>query len=552
MNTAKQHIEKNKPSGSIPKRASGNFFNFGNGETFFQPKLYIGQVNDPYEREADAVADQVMRMKDGKEKEILQPKSSSLSVQRLCPECKEEEEETLQRKENSPEHNSRVAPPIVDSALRSGGKPLDHPTRFFMESRFGYDFSNVKVHTGTMAAKSAQSINALAYTSGNHIVFKEGQYSPETKRGRRLLAHELTHVVQQKTNTIQRTVHRGQDYAGKYEFDDNACTLDYSQDWYFSFPSGMGIPARNTYMTAAENQVESVWSHKHSLNPSSGGCPCQDPGVDVTVNLNTFNRRRGNKHGYDVVVTTDPTTGFTNQPARDVTISDTHDIPVNMGSGLTQQRIAHEFGHTLGITDEYHWWASLWNTFGHNDRSSIMHSGDEVRPRHYQHFADLISNIIEGCSFRPAGFSSRALANPTARLGITGALSFDNADFILDLHIDRRFGNTDLLGLVTPRIGFSGLLNASNGNVMFGPTFSLSLNRIAHPIYVDLGTGVLYDPEDPGRPAGLNIPVSATLGLRGNGFSAGINYTGLIDTLGNNGYTHMIGLNLQFDLTNSD
>src|SRR6185503_7812734 len=67
----------------------------------------------------------------------------------------------------------------------------------FMESRFGRDFSQVRVHTGAMAAASSQSIQALAYTSGNNVVFGAGQYAPGTESGKRLLAHELTHVVQQ-------------------------------------------------------------------------------------------------------------------------------------------------------------------------------------------------------------------------------------------------------------------------------------------------------------------------------------------------------------------
>lgn len=174
---------KNTESGRIP---------------FFQPRLTVGPSEDPYEREADTVAEQVMSMKDEKEKTILQPKISMLSVQRIYPECEEEEEETRQRKENSTDHNSRVAPPIVDNTLRSGGKPLDHQTRSFMENRIGNDFSNVKVHTGSTAARSAQSIHSLAYTSGNDIVFNEGKYTPDTESGKSLLAHELTHVMQQE------------------------------------------------------------------------------------------------------------------------------------------------------------------------------------------------------------------------------------------------------------------------------------------------------------------------------------------------------------------
>jgi len=83
------------------------------------------------------------------------------------------------------------------STLDRGGKPLSKEVRNFYEPRFGYDFSKVKVHTNSIDAKSAQSINAIAYTSGNNIVFNDGQYNPDTEPGKKLLAHELTHVVQQ-------------------------------------------------------------------------------------------------------------------------------------------------------------------------------------------------------------------------------------------------------------------------------------------------------------------------------------------------------------------
>jgi hypothetical protein len=88
----------------------------------------------------------------------------------------------------------------VNSALdgnRSTGKPLDDAIRFCMESRFGHDFADVQVHTDHAAAESAESLGAKAYTLGNKIVFGEGRYAPETLEGKRLLAHELTHVVQQ-------------------------------------------------------------------------------------------------------------------------------------------------------------------------------------------------------------------------------------------------------------------------------------------------------------------------------------------------------------------
>src|SRR5690606_23314704 len=85
------------------------------------------------------------------------------------------------------------------------GKALDPATRRFMESRFGYDFSIVRLHSDATAAQSARDVNAHAYTVGHHIVFGAGRFQPETHDGRRLLAHELTHVVQQAgTMSLQR------------------------------------------------------------------------------------------------------------------------------------------------------------------------------------------------------------------------------------------------------------------------------------------------------------------------------------------------------------
>lgn len=90
------------------------------------------------------------------------------------------------------------APPIVHEVLRSPGQPLDAGAQAFMSSRFGHDFSGVRVHSDERAAASARSVNALAYTVGRDVVFGAGQYTPGTIAGKRLLAHELTHVVQQK------------------------------------------------------------------------------------------------------------------------------------------------------------------------------------------------------------------------------------------------------------------------------------------------------------------------------------------------------------------
>lgn len=103
------------------------------------------------------------------------------------------------------------APPIVHDALRSSGQPLDPATRAFMEPRFGHDFSQVRVHTDPKAAASSRSIEALAYTAGRDIVFAANQYSPQTESGKRLLAHELAHVVQQGEGKEVRRISRFSD-----------------------------------------------------------------------------------------------------------------------------------------------------------------------------------------------------------------------------------------------------------------------------------------------------------------------------------------------------
>ena len=123
-------------------------------------------------------------------------KISGEQTKREAPK-KKKKKTAVQRKPNS-DARAGGAPAIVGEVLESSGQPLEPIARAFMESRFGYDFSQVRIHTGANAAKSAQATNAVAYTVGKHVVFGAGQYSPHSQSGRRLLAHELTHVIQQQ------------------------------------------------------------------------------------------------------------------------------------------------------------------------------------------------------------------------------------------------------------------------------------------------------------------------------------------------------------------
>ncbi len=159
-------------------------------------RLTVNHPNDAFEQEADRVADQVMRMPDPAAN-APQFSAAGAGIQRTCTECEKEDKEEgkLQRKEAGAAPT--VAPSLVHQVLGSPGQPLDRSTRAFMEPRFGHDFSQVRVHTDATASKSANAVNALAYTVGSHVVFGSGQYAPATTTGRRLLAHELGHVMQQ-------------------------------------------------------------------------------------------------------------------------------------------------------------------------------------------------------------------------------------------------------------------------------------------------------------------------------------------------------------------
>ena len=170
----------------------------GNASVIIQPKLSVSTPGDMYEQEADRIANQVMRAHEPQ----LQ---RTCACGGGCSSCQNEQvvHEHLQTKSAQTNNSMETAvPPIVHEVLRSPGHPLDESSREFMESRLGHDFSRVRVHTDTRAAHSARTVNAIAYTVGRNVVFGPGRYEPASTQGRRLLAHELTHVVQQGEGKI--------------------------------------------------------------------------------------------------------------------------------------------------------------------------------------------------------------------------------------------------------------------------------------------------------------------------------------------------------------
>ena len=193
------------------------------GRESAQPKLTIGAPNDRFEQEADRVADEIVRMPDGNAAALDSAGTSAEStVQRVCAGCEEEEEETpdIQRQAEEEEEEEEeviqakradyqgpaLMPEVADQIhdIRDGGRPLSAGERDYFEPRFGRDFSDVKIHTDGQAAEVSEAIHARAFTVGRDVVFGAGEYAPGTTTGRRLLAHELTHVVQQTGDHTQR------------------------------------------------------------------------------------------------------------------------------------------------------------------------------------------------------------------------------------------------------------------------------------------------------------------------------------------------------------
>ena len=236
---------------SIGNRAVQRLIN----SPYIQAKLQVSAPEDPSEQEADRVAENVMRMSEPTVSRQAQPLSSQItplaqrdtdqidedeqivarksksripvavredeeetSVQRVCDECEDEmahraegdDEEAIQR-----DHVTGTPGQIQNStaqsirALNGHGSPLPAATRSFFEPRLGADFSQVRVHTDLRASETARSINAKAFTVGPNIAFASGRYAPQSHEGQQLLAHELTHVIQQRAGAT--VVHRDPD-----------------------------------------------------------------------------------------------------------------------------------------------------------------------------------------------------------------------------------------------------------------------------------------------------------------------------------------------------
>ena len=188
---AKSHLQSSSPAfmrgsnGILQRKCACGNHSFAGAEcaecakkkSALQRKLAIGASNDPLEQEADRIADQI----------TAKPAHSMVSGSSL----------QIQRYRGQSSEIKNTAPASVDRVLTGSGQPLEPALRQDMEQRFGYDFSGVRVHFDAAAEQSARELDAYAYTAGRHIVFGAGRFDSDSLEGRRLLAHELAHVVQQ-------------------------------------------------------------------------------------------------------------------------------------------------------------------------------------------------------------------------------------------------------------------------------------------------------------------------------------------------------------------
>ncbi|MGB7953816.1 MAG: DUF4157 domain-containing protein, partial [Candidatus Nitrosopolaris sp.] len=187
------HLQRTIGNQAIQRLMRSNI-RFDFAKIGIQQKLKVSEPGDSFEQEANRVAEHVMRRSDSHSITSAVPNKVEA---RNC-EVEEKKMQISRKQSDGANHEvSNETPNEINNLRSSSSSPVDSSTREFMESSFGFDFSRVRIHTSDTSARLANSLNAYAFTVGNNIVFGQGQYNPNTIEGKKLLAHELTHVVQQ-------------------------------------------------------------------------------------------------------------------------------------------------------------------------------------------------------------------------------------------------------------------------------------------------------------------------------------------------------------------
>lgn len=388
--------------------------NAGNNP-FFQPKMNVSQPHDPLELEADSMAERVMQAST-KQNHFFSGVSGSLHRKVE----KSDSESNLQIKRATGVQAETMTSSVVPEAISSGGQPLDSETRNYFEPRFGHDLGNVRIHTGSLASQSSSDIDALAYTQGNHIVFGEGQFRPDTYTGKQLLAHELTHTLQQKNNTIFR---QPRNFTGKVSNKKDDSFYSFQSVYHLNITDNEAVITINMKLIPdqgiSKQQVEDVkfqtkteflryWDNRFTLtDPDGNKIPLRmklnfvEDGADLEVHLHAGNSFKRTVENGTVTIT-----------------NETEDLENWYAESPASAR-AHELGHQLGMLDEYVDPASVnrekEDSPGVFDKDhSLMNNPDDegradVRLRHGNTLAADITNAT-GTTYK-AGWSNTYIVN---------------------------------------------------------------------------------------------------------------------------------------------
>lgn len=380
----------------------GNSSNFLGEKPFFpqayiQPKLSVNEPNDVYEQEADTMADHILLSPEASVTSQSFFKPAITGLQRKCHDCEEEDKKLLRKAGSSNTLNNGPELDQYVSSLNTGGQALSNGDQQFFGSRFGQDFSDVRVHTGAEANRSADSINALAYTSGNHIVFNNNQYRPDTDSGKKLLAHELTHVVQQKsvTQSVQRMVYVCDEYKAitpstynpnpgiNVSLNGHAVTITADIEIY---GTGASPTVANQIKTTIEKYWNAAFGDGYSVN-TRVNVTMQGPSPDTSkTRIDVRNEK-----------------GVTNVTS--YWIAGASYMQYYLQSSDINWTPAHEFGHLLGLPDHYSesWISSLEGEINPNWRTSEQDAGWEGNILAVDHGVFERKNIEELISigFRP-------------------------------------------------------------------------------------------------------------------------------------------------------
>lgn len=425
----------------------------GNHQPFLQAKLKIGQPGDKYERQADAVANRVMRMSDTNTMQMQPMEEEETAQPKLMMQPKiqmQEEEETAQTKlrrqpldeEEMMQAKAKTGGGYASSEIanqinstKGNGRPLSSRTNQFMNNAFGANFSDVKIHTGSQAVHMNQQLGAQAFTIGNDIYFNKGEYNPNNSNGKSLLAHELTHVVQQQGGMIQRNTSVTavpartdtrfglgiRNRFGLYdaELNRNSRTLTLKMRIAFNYTGAWPSDAAKTnWGNEFKRLVENRWSYRYYLVPD-GTCRYSEDQTTHFARINIEAVTSNPHYTVNVAYTTSNIQSSANSVSRTANLDSMDTLERTrrrLGVDFQQVGVEHEFGHMLGLAhiecDVTTGTCPAGDQYGDTvaERGDIMGSGWVVTKRDYLPFVTAMY-YFTGCNWSASHEMQRQLGD---------------------------------------------------------------------------------------------------------------------------------------------